>query len=287
MYKPQLCKLESRPFNLSGWIWERKLDGQRIISYVNKDCDYQLISRSMKDKTFQFPDLKFNVSSDCVLDGELVSATGLSFQDFTQRRANRIYSIESISDELQPMYILFDILELNHKSLLDVSLSERKVLLRDTVYPSDTISVITSTTDGIALFSEAESKGWEGIVGKDLSDMYEENKRRWIKVKVWQQDKFMAVGYSVGTGKRLGKIGAIELQDENGRSVGSVGTGFSDEELSMLQSSFVEVERDLNFVSIEPVVVNIKYLEITNDGKLRFPVWLGKEELCQKSTNVH
>ena len=136
-----------------------------------------------------------------------------------------------------------------------------------------TSAAIDYSKQGILMFQEAELSDWEGIVGKDLNSVYEEGKRRWLKIKVWQSGEFWAVGFTNGTGKRGGLIGALILEDDYGNYVGEVGTGFTDHELLALTS---EIREGISNESLTRLKVSIKYLERTNVGKLRFPVYLGR-----------
>ena len=270
-----LCKLAARPFNNPSIVWERKYDGVRILTLCDPDIPALLMSRSGKDKTAMFPDVQPKVTTPCILDGEMVSMNeGLSFQEFSQRRSNRIYNIESIAHFLPAKYIVFDVIN-------EMPLIERYRLLHKILKVSANVQIATHYQDGIALFEEAKASAWEGIVGKDLYSLYEQGKRRWLKVKVWQEDEFWITGWTNGTGKREDLFGALCLCDNEGIYVGQVGTGFTDLELlDMLNRLLVNTNWEADstigeWILEHKIRVKVKYVEKTNDGKLRFPVYLG------------
>src|SRR4030042_1845698 len=92
-----LCKLIAKPFDDPNIIWERKVDGCRIKLHMDSH-GLSLTARSGTDKTNQFPELQVMFKEQhmpITLDGEIVSATGLSFQEWNQRRFNRTKDIEN------------------------------------------------------------------------------------------------------------------------------------------------------------------------------------------------
>lgn len=255
---PELCKLTTEPFCNPDWIWERKFDGTRIIADTNY---HTLTARSGSDKTEIFPELDISTTTSAILDGEVISADGLSFQECIQHRVNRY----SFTIDFPTKYMVFDIMEVDGEDICGLELSNRKDILSEILIPSATCQVVEYYNDGIALYKQAIDNSWEGVVGKNLRSLYEEGKRRWLKIKVWQHGQFWVVGFTNGTGKRSGVIGALELEDNNGNYVGKVGTGFNDLEL-------MEITK---MASNSKFKVDIKYLEYTNSGILRFPVYNG------------
>lgn len=271
LIKPTLCKLCTKPFDDPNWIWERKYDGVRIIAHIGSTVKLQ--ARSGSDKTLVFPDIDIQTTLPSIIDGEVISAHGLSFQDGIQPRVNRQEDIANMARKLPAKFIAFDILELEGKSLAMCPLSERKTILESVLITTSTSEVIDYSTSGTFMYHLAEEQGWEGIVGKDMNGIYEEGKRRWLKVKVWQYGEFWAVGFTNGTGKREGYIGALTLEDKAGIYVGEVGTGFTDHELSTFTS---DIKERMARESITKIKVLIKYQERTSAGKLRFPVYMGR-----------
>lgn len=280
MIKPMLCKLgtEEELKNLSNinWIFEPKLDGARIIAVVNSGA-VRLFGRSGSEKTKLFPDLKIETHGDCILDGEVVS--GNSFNDL-QHRVNRQNGIAQAIQDYPARFSVFDILECQGVNVRNAVLAARKEFLRQMLTETDNVKMTSSARDGVALFELMKANSLEGVVGKSLTGLYHENSREWLKVKCWQEAAFVAVGYTAGTGWRTSTFGALVLADPQGNYVGSVGTGFNAEDIRNLVKMFsagtCPFPREPEPAKwIKPFPVKIKFLEKTNQGQLRFPVFKG------------
>ncbi len=268
--RPALCKLQVEPHDKPGWVWERKYDGVRMLVIVGRDGRVRLQSRSGKDKTAMFPELVDGLGVvapiDSVLDGEVVGSRGLSFQDFAQRRANRTKGIEEIAKELPAFFVAFDAIRLGGRDLDRAALLTRRALLVKAVYGENVVWPTENPT-GIDMFQCAKDNDWEGIVGKRLAEGYMFGKRAWLKVKVWQEGVFRVTGWAAGKGKREGMAGAFTVEDFAKDLKAEVGTGFDAAELETLTRLVKTCE--------QPVYFRIKYMEVTNAGSLRFPVYLG------------
>jgi bifunctional non-homologous end joining protein LigD len=143
--------------------------------------------------------------------------------------------------------------------------------------------------NGLEAFRIAKRRGYEGLVAKDLSAPYEEARsKKWLKVKVHQEDEFVIAGYTNPAGSRQ-YFGAL-LLGAYGKSglhyVGKVGTGFDEKTLAALHRKFqpfvrsrpalVDPPREKGLVFLAPrLVAQISFQEWTADKKLRQPVFLG------------
>lgn len=286
MIKPMLCELRREPFNDNRYLWETKYDGMRsVVRAVNGN--YTIQGRSGKDKTLMFPELNLETRVPAVLDGELVcyKEGKLVFKGI-QHRANRISNIMPASKQYPATYEVFDILTANGQNLEQLPLEERKEILEQVLIPTDNARVASTFTDGVALFEEIQDKHMEGVVGKLKSGPYRQGKRDWIKVKAIQSGEFTICGYTQGTGRRAPTFGALVLGKYLSGElihVGSVGTGFDENEIGRLCQRMLTLRADCPFSKepepatwIKPVIdVAIQYLELTDDGKLRFPSYKG------------
>lgn len=285
--KPMLCQSVEEAFDSPDYIWETKFDGARIIAYVNWDGGpTRLFGRSGSEKTSLFPELRIETRAPCILDGEIIS--GASFANI-QHRINRQNGIGLAAKNFPAVYKVFDIVaaELVSGELIKLTtfpLIKRKVALSGIVMPTETVQLSEYTEDGVALYDEIEKAGGEGVIGKKKSSLYLENKRspEWVKVKTWQNGTFIAVGYTKGTGWRSSTFGALVLADEKGNFVGEVGTGFDAPDIRSLMTMFSPASCPFSrepepATWIKPFAVKIRYLEYTNDGKLRFPSFKGVE----------
>lgn len=256
--KPQLCNLKVAIPTDKGLVWERKLNGIRAIVFLKSDGSYRIQARSGTDKTHLFPELRFPMGYNCVLDGE-ITCTDSGVERFTamQHRVNNPADVEANMFKYPATFNAFDIIEAGSQPMWQMPLSMRK----DVLHSMCGIAASGWTTDGEMLWEAAVREGWEGVVGKDPNAPYEFGKRRWVKIKTWHEGVFECVGATAGKGKRDGLIGALILK--NGTQVGS---GFSDEQLMHL-SYLVD--------DCEPFMVRVKYVEETNAGKLLFPIFVG------------
>jgi ATP-dependent DNA ligase len=128
-YKPMLALATSKPFKGKDWIFEIKWDGFRAIAYVN---DYfTLQSRNAKESKFTFPELEElrHLSKNVVLDGEIVTMkNGKVDFNSLQERGHVISTreIERLQQQSPATFIVFDILEKDGRSLVDLVLKESK-----------------------------------------------------------------------------------------------------------------------------------------------------------------
>jgi len=275
MIKPMLCQLRAQVWEDTDWVWEKKQDGERAIIVIEHGVQ-TIWARSGVEKTAQYPEIKLTTASDCILDGEMVAATG-KFQDI-QHRVNRQTDILQAAREYPVKYVAFDLLSASGIDRTGMSLVRRTQALVGVLRPSPCVEISQWSGDGLRLWQTAQAEGWEGVIGKRLLSVYQPGKRSkdWVKVKVNQEGIFSCVGYTLGLGKREGLFGALVL--ENGAHVG---TGFTDEQLLDVQRFLDSREHaglsrvSDDYVQVRPFKVRVKYLEVTNVGSLRFPVFMG------------
>lgn len=301
---PMLARPGALPSG-SDWWAEVKWDGVRIIGRVDDD-GARLWGRRGVSRTNTWPEFAAVVDAlggrHAVLDGEAV-VTGADERprfDLVQRRMNVTdpMTARRLAAELPATWMVFDLLELDGRSLLREPLSERRRLLLDVLEPVAGVRVPTVHDDPAALLGFATERGLEGIVVKRPSSTYSPGRRSdgWIKVKATHEDEFVVGGWFSGSGGRSSTFGSLALGlpiAENGsaaerelRYVGAVGSGFSIADLDRLHrvfsaiarpaSSFVEGDVPAGLHPVDPLVsVRVRYGEWTPDGVLRHPVMLG------------
>jgi len=267
-----LCALRAEAFDDQAWVWERKLDGIRMRADIGAKSGVRLTARSGADKTTQFPEIVQALAltvdwgaCPMTLDGEVVNADGLGFQDGIQPRASLKTGIDEAAKRLPARYVAFDLLRQRGTDVRPVRLGDRGRML-DAMRPA-CCGRPWSSDSGMWLLKTAEAEGWEGVVGKRLDEPYMPGKRAWVKAKVWHDGVFKVVGWDNGKGRRDAVAGSFYLEDETHSHVGKVGTGFDAAELKALT--------ELVKGSEEPVYFRVKFVERTNDGRLRFPVYVG------------
>jgi len=297
--KPMLATGASVPtVNDPDMLWEIKHDGIRILPHVRRLGDHYLQARSGTDKTATFPELHLETKVPAILDSEVVSATGLRFQDSIQKRMNRIRNITEFAKSYPAKLIVFDILEVDGENIEHLSLLLRKQYLADTLVETDNVELGTYTEDALDLWRNVIiPQSLEGMVGKDKYSHYARNARHWLKVKTWQRsygkdstgETFLIVGYTKGTGWRESTFGALEIArleaDGALTYVGEAGTGMNQDEtgpksIAGLVSMFSPAacpwsKEPLQATWVKPFAVYIQYLEYSNNGMMRFPSFKG------------
>ena len=309
-YEPMLPTLTQDIFQRSDWLYEPKLDGYRVLSFVDVPSrKVHLRSRGGQAYEDRYPEIarwiKREPVARAVFDGEVV-AIGPDGRMSFQRLQNR-----SASSDTQLRYYVFDLLYLDGFDLLGVHLSDRKALLHAVLAPLGGVEEVSVFDDGLSLFHAAQAQSLEGIVAKKRDTVYEPGKRvrTWLKIKTSQTDEFVVVGYTSGTGRRAETLGSLILgyYDSAGklRYAGHVGTGFDEDSLQDMLRRLRPLRRSTSpldepvprgggssraggvGVWVDPkIVVEIKFSERTEDGRLRHPVFMRVRE-DKPVTDVH
>src|SRR4030043_826721 len=237
-YKPMLARLASQPFSGDEWIFEIKWDGFRAIAYVNEELS--LRSRNGKELKYNFPELEELklLTRNVVLDGEIVVMKE-GKPDF-QALLERGQAVSPVEIELQAkrspvVYVVFDILEKDAVSLVNLPLTERKRILGNSVREGKHVLLSDFVEEkGEAYYKVALEKGLEGLMAKKKGSPYEPGARsgNWLKIKKLRSCDCVVFGYTKGTGARAETFGALLLglydHEHKPMYVGKVGTGFSE-----------------------------------------------------------
>jgi DNA ligase D-like protein (predicted ligase) len=291
LYKPMLAKTAESPFSSKDWIYEVKWDGIRAISYVSSD--FSIKSRNDVELAHNFPELEElrELAPNTVLDGELVVIKNgkADFQALLERNRTAPAQDFQFTARSSPVtYIVFDILEKQGKTLIDLSLSERKRILRESVKEGKHVTLSVYVEEkGEDYYEAALQRGVEGIMAKKKSSPYLPGIRseNWLKIKKLLSCDCVIFGYTKGEGNREKTFGALILGlYDSGRPVyvGKVGTGFSDKDLEVLTDAFQQISvqgRTLQGVDVPEkitwlkpeLVCEVAYQMVTKDGRLRMP----------------
>jgi DNA ligase-1 len=265
---------------------EVKLDGVRVITIVRPDGRVDQYSRNGKELV-NFPHVIEQISAvagqftePMVLDGEVMSG---SFQDL-MKQVHRKSDVQSQDAVLN----LFDIVTLAEFEAGQSSTTQEKrseqvykwhkankdVLPNVTVVGHELVDLDTDA--GKLRFSEinrqAIAGGYEGIMIKEPTAGYEcKRSVAWLKLKPFIEVSLTVIAVEEGTGKNVGKLGALVCEGvDDGKSIRvNVGSGFSDS------------DRDTFWVGRDALVgqvVEVRADAITQnqDGSysLRFPRFL-------------
>jgi bifunctional non-homologous end joining protein LigD len=316
--RPMLPTLVEKPFSRTGWLFEPKLDGVRVLAFV-RDGKVELRSRSGNQCTVQYPEvvqaLEQQPVRTAVFDGEIVALGENGAPDFQQIQArinlSRPAEIARISAEIPVACYVFDILYLDGFDLRPVPLTDRKAILWRTLEQSDYLKYVEHVPDdGMTMHEASVSIGFEGVVGKKANSTYESGtrSRAWLKVKSVNEQEFVVGGYTEGGGSRRKTFGGLLIgyyDDEGLRFASSVGSGLTDAALTRIKTKlddlrvekppFVEAPsvignrwtggKSAKCYWVEPeLVARVKFAHWTRDGGLRAPVFLGLREDIDPTT---
>jgi DNA ligase-1 len=226
---------------------EVKLDGVRVITIVRCDGRVDMFSRNGKELA-NFPHIIEQISSvvkkdpppyDLILDGEVMSS---SFQDLMKQvhRKDNVQSDDAILN-------LFDVIPLTNfeQGTWNKTQSDRS----DMVYywhkknkdALPNVAVVghelvdLDTEAGQKRYKEINAKaiagGYEGIMLKDPQAGYEcKRSVAWLKLKPFIEVSLTVVATEEGTGKNVGKMGALVCEGvDDGKAIRvNVGSGFTD-----------------------------------------------------------
>jgi len=291
---PMLAFLVDDYFDNKEWIYERKLDGERILTF-KKDADIKLMSRNRKILNVNYPELVAAVkkqTGNFIIDGEVVAFSGKN-TDFNklQNRMHLKKETEVEQKKIKIYYYLFDVLYFEGFNVERLPLRQRKGILERALNFSDPLRYLDHIEEkGIKYHREACAKGWEGIIAKDGDSQYEHSRSKlWLKFKCTNEQELVVGGYTDPEGTRIG-IGALLLGFYEGKGLkyaGRVGTGFDDDDLKYLAGALKKIKVDDNpFASgktgskkvhfVKPkLVAQVGFTEWTKDDKLRHPRYLG------------
>jgi DNA ligase-1 len=264
---------------------EVKLDGVRVITVVYPSGQVDQYSRNGKE-LLNFDHIKQQISKQArlfsepmVLDGEVMSA---SFQDL-MRQVHRKDNVEASDAVLH----LFDVLTLaefqagisRHKQL-DRSVS-LNMWYRFAADHMPNVSVVgqallnLNTEEGRWEFNkinaDAIAGGYEGIMIKDPAAVYEcKRSVAWLKQKPYIEVSLTVLYTEEGTGKNVGRMGALVCEGvDDGKTISvNVGSGFTDRQ----REDFWNCRADGHVVEVRADAVTQN-----QDGtySLRFPRFKG------------
>lgn len=278
-----------------GWVFERKLDGVRLLAWVD-DGEVSLLSRNRIHQEDVYPEvvdgLAEAVAADAVLDGEVVAYDEEGRTSFgrLQQRMHTHNEARSRRSPVRTTFVVFDLLWVAGRDVRDLPLRDRKALLAQVVEPGGAIE-LSDALEGTSeeLVAHARDEGWEGLIAKRVESRYQGRRSRdWLKLKVVREQEMVVVGWTPPSGGRVA-IGALLLgyQDEGRlRYGGKVGTGFTEAVLRDLRARLEAIEVDAPPVADPPrekgarwvrpeLVAQVGFGDWTGDGKLRHPRYLG------------
>jgi ATP-dependent DNA ligase len=252
------------------WIFERKLDGIRLLAFKH-GADVRLLSRNRLLQNASYPAVVEEIRAlpvhDVILDGEATGVWG---------------------KQGPVVYHVFDILWLDGQDLTRLPLDERRERLNQ--LPLRPPLVRVEALSDPKPWERACAQGWEGVIAKRRDAPYEHRRSpNWLKMKCEATQEMVVGGFTDPHGGRVG-LGALLVGYFEGEEfvfAGKVGTGFDTKLLLDLRARLDPLEipnppftkgiglpRKAHWVRPE-VVVQVAFSEWTRHGKMRHPRLLG------------
>ncbi len=304
--RPMLATAGGLPGSADGWAFEMKWDGQRAGAYVEGGRLIRLLSRTGRDIAAAYPELDGLGAAagarQMLLDGEIVGFDGgrPSFEALQQRmHVASAAQAARLSGQVPVAYLVFDLLQLDGRPLLDLAYARRRELLDGLGLAARFWQTPPAFTDaaGEDVLAAAVSQGLEGVVAKRLVSPYRSGARSadWRKIKHVHRQEVVIGGINPGEGGRTGRIGSllVGVQAEGGLAyAGRVGTGFSQQALRMLEQKLAPLARAVSpfatpvpvpqargAIWVEPLLVaEVAFAGWTNAGRMRAPSYQGLRE---------
>ena len=295
--KPMLAELGDGPRSDPDWLYEPKLDGYRVIAFIQGPT-VTLQSRRGIDLTPFFPEVVADLAAQAVdrmvLDGEIIALgpDGRPSFNALQNRA-QLKTPKEIADAQRTtpvVLVCFDLLHFAGLNLRAAPYIDRRRYLSQCLLPATHIQLVHVAEDAQKLYAAALGSGFEGIVAKRRNAAYEPGRRSpsWLKIKAEQTAEFVVGGYTKGKGARE-PLGALLLGYWEGKELryaGHVGSGLTDEVIADLRRRSTQLARKSPPFSQKPplhrpttwlepeVVIEVNFSEWTPDGLLRAPVFV-------------
>jgi ATP-dependent DNA ligase len=209
------------------WIFEPKWDGFRALVFRDGD-EIFIQSRDEKPLNRYFPELleplRTTLPARCVLDGEVVIVKDGELEfDLLQLRLHPAASrVNLLSKQTPASFVFFDLLCEGDMDLRNEPFEIRRKRLESLLSSAKPPIHITPATSDRALaadwFRRFEGAGLDGVVAKQVSGVYEPNKRVMLKVKHERDCDCVVAGFrwhKKGDRTLLGSL-LLGLHDEAG-----------------------------------------------------------------------
>ncbi len=301
--RPMLAVTGPAPRDPGHWALEMKWDGVRALAYIERG-QVRLMSRTERDITVAYPELArlgaATSHKQLLLDGEIVVFGEGGWPEFEALQPRMHVSSASqaalLAGQTPVTYLVFDLLQLDGRPLLDLEYTQRRALLEELALAGPYWQTPPWFPGGDfgAVLAVSEAHRMEGVVAKRLDSRYVPGVRtgNWRKIKNVRNQEAVVAGYKPGKGNRTGQVGSllIGVNDASGLVyAGHVGTGFTDETLRLLGDKLRPLRRpDSPFdgpvppeharpaVWVEPrLVIQVSFDRWTRAGRMRAPVYKG------------
>ncbi len=291
----QLCKVADHPPGGAGWAHEIKFDGYRV-QIATGGGKGKVYTRRGHDWSAKFPELAGDAAKwpDGIVDGEVCALDADHMPDFSALQA-------AIGDgrTADLVFFAFDLLGEGTEDLRQLPLSHRKARLQAHLDRVPKAAgkrvryVDHFATTGQAVLDSACRMDLEGVISKKLDAPYMAGRSNaWLKSKCRGRDEVVVGGWSSEGGTRFRSL-LVGVRERDGlRSLGRVGTGYSQPLLKTLLPALKAAASDTNPFAgkgaprggrdvhwVKPLLVaEIEHGGYTESGTLRHAAYKGLRE---------
>ena len=294
---PMNATLVAAPFDDPNWLFEVKWDGFRVETIVDNGA-VRSLTRGGLDAARYFGSFleppTWIAAKQAIVDGEVIAVDEAGEPDFALLQSGIKGRVAVPAGSSPFLYVLFDLMFLDGRSLLDEPLEERRRLLAKSLRPDPRVRFSEHTDgDGVAAFAAAKERRLEGIMAKDRRSPYEPGRRTltWQKIKIRPEQELVVGGWTSGIGSATDLAALLVGVYEDGslKYAGKIGTGYSGDkraELLAVLSGLATEEQP--FVSPPPrsamrnahwvrpeLVIRAEFASWTTDGLVRQAAYKG------------
>ncbi len=293
---PQLATLVDEVPAGNGWMHEIKFDGYRAMIACAGD-KVKVYTRKGLDWSDKFAPLVERFAAldlpSCLIDGEIVGYDKQGNPDFSslQQVLKRGHGAQKKGDSLA--FHAFDLLDLNGEDLTQQPNVEREERLEALLAKAEPPIHVADHVIGAGekLLKAMCDAGQEGIISKKIDARYAVGKRtrNWVKVKCTRRQEFVIIGWKTSSarGRPFSSLALAQREGDEWVYKGNVGTGFTQDSLHELAGKFASLERKTAPAEVDrahsrgvtwltpKLVAEIAFSEVTHDGRLRHPSFLG------------
>lgn len=295
---PMVAGGASEPFDSKDHYFEVRWDGLRALAFV-EEGGYHLQDQSGRNITELFPELfelPRRVRADrVILDGVVVVSDGTGRPDFAsldrRMRLGGPDAAAQASARQPAAYVAFDVLYVDARSVMSTSLLKRRRLLREILAEEGRICLSDAvSSEGIAFFEAATEMGIDAVIAKRKDSVYVPggHSPSWLLVQDVRRQDVVVLGYVPEAGGDAFESLLVGVYADGRPSyAGAVGGGFDHRTERLLRQVLPGLRRGAptpdNIERVPPdavwvrpeLVVSVKFSEWTDEGTLRFPIFVG------------
>ncbi len=174
---PMNATLVAAPFENPEWLFEVKWDGFRVETIVDEG-GVRTLTRGGLDAARYFGSFleppTWIAARQAIVDGEVIAVDEAGEPDFARLQAGIKGRVADAAGSAPFLYMVFDLLFVDGRSLLAEPLEERRRLLAEALRPDPRVRFSEHIErDGVAAFAAAKERGLEGIMAKDRRSPYQ------------------------------------------------------------------------------------------------------------------